>query len=820
MLLWLCISDHVHARALKQGPGRLLFLTLIPNFESQRIQFDGQSELNSSADALDISGLPLKVEKKWKDPHNPTWNIVGTIQGGRVEYDPEQELYHLLLGPIILNPYDELNFIFPFINLDTSQIQPIPDILNQGDQRTYRFTYIGGEKGRQIRTVDIPFTPITKKIDLILTPLVGETMIKGVNSFRLSGRVEFHSISEYDEFSRHCQSSTNRLEHGDYRVADLLYSLDFPHFFGPDVLNPIYRMKPTRIALRSELTSCQYDQEKKIGQVDAIFTGRTYASNLGPSSFPEELSDFVDGNYPFSPPNDFRGVRGYEIKFGKIVLAPGDTLTINIPHTHIQVDSLTPVPDNLIYLDGEQADKQTQIVYTGPAAFALSLPYVPQSGLYLAQFPALIRPAVSGFDAQFRDLYPFDGSWMTWSVLSIGLLLVVLSRAVTKLNWFAIPGWLLLAFSLFYGMKGSFGLLCLAIILYISQVTFYQSVLKRSEDAIRKIIMGLMSLILIVFAVYLDDRATQSFRGLREINLSPLTPLVLILLIAVMFMLLYGRPKDAKIFTYADLPTLVLFLAVLALYDAFNKSLLSLLILFAWGIYVVQRASPDYQRSRSPANKNTFGTTLQTRLKLAFGNKIIPTAILILFLFAAINDISNIYGTELQISTFPQWAPIVIPLLAAVSVSLTFSSIAILFVLVYPFLPSRAGYVKAIILSLFLFLVFLFGIGTDDRLIGVLPSILVGRVIYYLSVPMLIGLYFDIHEVVQKENKRLASAGGEKKRVTLQSASSLYFKNLQGIAGTLAGIFSIVAPTVYAFIFSEPVFVTYFDLIRLLLSTT
>jgi hypothetical protein len=122
--------------------------------------------------------------------------------------------------------------------------------------------------------------------------------------------------------------------------------------------------------------------------------------------------------------------------------------------------------------------------------------------------------------------------------------------------------------------------------------------------------------------------------------------------------------------------------------------------------------------------------------------------------------------------------------------------------------------VKAAAFSLGLFLVFLFGIGTDDRLILSLPNILVGRVIYYVSVPMLIGVYRDINEFMKKENKRRTSQGEEENVLDFQAASSMYFKNLRGILGTVASIVSLAAPTVYAFFSSQPVILTYFDLLE------
>src|SRR5690349_10878759 len=222
------------------------------------------------------------------------------------------------------------------------------------------------------------------------------------------------------------------------------------------------------------------------------------------------------------------------------------------------------------------------------------------------------------------------------------------------------------------------------------------------------------------------------------------------LLIGALFVVLYKSPKDAGIFTRADLPTLVLFLVVLALYDALNKSLLAILILFTGILYVSAGAIHTAPSAGKLEDGGPFGNGLQARLKLAFGNRIVPFGMLMLTVFASGNDLSGAYANEMQIRIAPLLTPIVIPLLAFVSVFVAFTSIALLFILVYSFLPTQLGYFKAILFAAFLFLVFLFGIGTDDRLIASLPNILIGRVIYYLSVPLFIGLYLDIHEFMQK----------------------------------------------------------------------
>src|SRR5262249_26205579 len=159
-------------------------------------------------------------------------------------------------------------------------------------------------------------------------------------------------------------------------------------------------------------------------------------------------------------------------------------------------------------------------------------------------------------------------------------------------------------------------------------------------------------------------------------------------------------------------------------------------------------------------NKSTnsdFGEKLQERLQLAFRNWLIPPSILALIVFAVINDLISTFSGELFVDESWMLAPLVFPLLIIVSVALTLTSIALLFILVYDYIPCKAGYVRAVVFASFLFLIFLFGPGTDDRLIASLPTILVGRVIYYLSVPLLLGIYFDINRSMQEENQRRAA---------------------------------------------------------------
>ena len=792
--------------------GRLIALTLIPNYTDLTIRFDGSVDLSSTAAKPDHSGLPLVIEQSWIDDNN-TLNILGSVEGGEIVFDREEDMYHMIFGPVTLEPGDRINFTLPFINLDYAQIEPQPDEPDQVElitrQLAHRFSFRAGGTVREIQKIDIPFTPITRQIDLVLTPLIGESFVLDQGSFRLFGQARFEAITDFREFGRFCQNTTSRIKYGDYRVANLLTTLDFPTYSGFNGLNPIYQFKPTTVALRSELMTCQFDREKGIGQVEAIFSGRVFGLGQGSNPLPDELrsTDVADGNFPFSPSILFKGVQGYEMRMGRILLGPDDILNIKVPHVQIQTDSLNPPPNNIVHLDPNETEGGMQLTYLGPAAFELSLPYIPQTELYGGQFPAILRPSALVVEARIGSLFPIGRSYTAWIILGAGLLLLLLSRFAKVSPWLALPGWLLIATSLYFGLRGSFGLLCLAVLLWLSQFLQLEIILKGGYGTLKNLGLTGLALLVIAFGTSLDNSGTELFRGLSTSELSPLTPVVLTGTIILLLLILYfSKLTDLDKFNGPDLPVLILLLSVLSLYDAFDRSLLALIMLTLGGWYISCR-------QEGGATEN-FGRDLRERFQLAFHNRLILISIFILIIFALGKDLSSTYANEIHISIAPYLAPVVIPLLAVVSVSISFIGIALLFVLVYPYLPTRTGYIKATIFALFLFLVFLFGIGTDDRLIASLPGILVGRVIYYFSVPILIGISFDINDFMARENKRLAQEDQEVENINFMAAGRLYFKNLQGLVGTLTGILSLVAPSLYAYLASQPVFVTYFSLLE------
>jgi hypothetical protein len=153
---------------------------------------------------------------------------------------------------------------------------------------------------------------------------------------------------------------------------------------------------------------------------------------------------------------------------------------------------------------------------------------------------------------------------------------------------------------------------------------------------------------LVAIAVYADRRGFSLFTGLAESELSPLTPLILMALAIALFLLLHGSAENKMTITTADLPVLSLLLVVLSLYDAFDKSLISLLILFAGGV-IARRTSRHSDVDGVPQNPDTLTDELRTTWDLAFGNRIVPFALLVLMIFAIGHDLSSTFANEMQV---------------------------------------------------------------------------------------------------------------------------------------------------------------------------
>ena len=145
---------------------------------------------------------------------------------------------------------------------------------------------------------------------------------------------------------------------------------------------------------------------------------------------------------------------------------------------------------------------------------------------------------------------------------------------------------------------------------------------------------------------------------------------------------------------------------------------------------------------------------------------------------------------------------------AMVTIVASFLALGLLFLVVYPLLPFGVGYLKALVFGAYLGALFLVGVGADERLIVTLPQLLIGRAVYYLSVPVLIGIYLDLKQHSPRpQSDPVADA-------------KPYLERLRTQINVVGAIVSILAPAVYASVAKSPVVTSYFDLLNQLVKTT
>lgn len=796
----------LRANAGSQSEGRDVRFTLLPDFSRGSVEVDGRvlpGDISPEAAGLADWGLGDSLQV-WKagDQESGPWNVQGSLNSGEIVSDSEGAPYHLSLGPFHLAPGDSLALVIPFANVHFQEITPPPENLGQFEGSTAPLfpdlQYSAGDAGREL-LVDIPFTPIRKEIYLTLTPLIGEALAGQSASFRLSGEVVFEGMSDYVEFERHCEANPDS-RFFRYRVADLLFALDYPPAYNFGFLNPAYQFKPTYSMLRSDVSSCQYEADG--GWVKAHFTGRVFSVERYRELFPQPLKmrDLVEESHRkrIGP----RGPTGeYELRLGEIILAPGDVLRITLPDTDIRY--VTPPPARFVY----DSSGQTQVEYQGPQRFALSVGYAPRFQLLLRQFPATLRALAKPIEAGFGPLLGREsprGPW-TWNFLVAGLVLGIVAHRLSDRPqaWWGFIAWFLVAFALLYALRGSFGWLLLAAAWYFVN----------SFSDLRAMGKGLIAMVLVLLALFVDTQAEKLFTVLStlELEMTPLTPLILAVLSVLIYWLVLGRKGRGRQLTPGNALPFVFFLFTLCVYDVVQKSLPAMALIAGGGAYISYRfhqMTSNLQRASDPA--------LSLRFKVARQSWLVPLGIVAMTALAAQNDLHNtaaVFGPALGI-----WGPILIPVLLFLSVLLALSAIALLFILLYPVLPFGPGYLKAALFGAYLLALFVLGVGSDDRLITSLDSLLIGRLVYYLSVPMLIGLYFEINQFMREENARRQASKEPAEKLTIEKATGLYLKRVQGLAGTLSGVLSLVAPPIYALLFNQPLVTTYFDLLEKLIN--
>ncbi|HEX7588233.1 MAG TPA: hypothetical protein VF478_07955 [Anaerolineae bacterium] len=792
--LWLGLATVSNASA--QVNGRIIQLTLLLDYARGSVQVDGTVITpDGSRPDLSLWGF-AETLPSWQDASR-AWNVHGSISSGRIVSADAGGVYHVKFSSLVLAPGDYLTLKIPFVNVDYGRIDPPPDNLpaltspNRPPDllpSLLGLQYNAGS-GRSI-DLDIPFTLVRKQITLQATPLVGEMLLGRVDSFRISGRVVFDGLTDYGEFTRHCANDPASRVQYRYRVADLLFALDGLPIYNSGLLSNAYQSKPNYLLASVDLSSCQFDSTR--GHVEANYSGRAFSvdtpSPVPPGWFP---ADQADAN-AIAPG---QGGNAYELSLGSVVLGPGDILTVTVPASEIR--SVQPPPTRYRF----STERTPEIAYEGPARFTLRITYAPQPELFLHQIPATGRVLVRSFETALRPLLDPRGAPLTWALLILALIFLAASRFMEGRGAILVGrlGWVLAAIGLYFGLRGAFGLMVLAVLVYVDALNdgrTLRSGLTRAGIA----------LTLIFAAMYVDYQSENIFTLLNTLQLesTPVTPVIFLCLGAALaaVAVFASHVELRQLFPRINIAA-VLVLIAFASFDVLQKSFLGL-ALIGLGLWYVSRRT-------ARSGDKMHGTEVVYRIRSLWKSRFVPLGIVLMILFAAQSGLQS--TTAVLGSSLGLLGTIVMPLLLLISIIQGFLAIGALFILVYPVLPFKSGFLKALALALFLLSLFIVGTGADDRLISTFESLIVGRLVYYVSVPLLIGLYFDIVQFMRTEQEKQVADGKTAAPLTIDQAAPMYFKRIQGLVGTVGALASLVAPGAYALFAGTPLVTTYFDIL-------
>lgn len=819
-LICILLSSHLTQSVFAQASMREIRLTVFLDYAHPGTDSEGTAIFDGTIDSLDNS-LPNLQEfgfnQKYIEPlgdDGKKWSIQGSINSARLTFPRTDKWYHLYLGPLSWSPNDNLTLIIPFVNLDYQHIVPPPDNLaelvmqaarppdDNSAPTLFELKYNGAKVNKA--EFDIPFLPIRKQIDLVLTPLVGEMLLQRPASFRLSGHVIFDQIHDYGEFSWDCPRDPALQVHR-YNASHLLFALDSPPgLITSGMLSSIYQSKPTFTFVRMDPLNCSFDA-KKGGQVDVAFNGQIESQS--DPAFPKDWVDTIECNALECNKLPAPTSREYILEMGEIVLAPGDILTVTIPG--VEIHQIDPPPTRTSSILGHT----TEMVFEGPLYSKLKFVYEPDAGLILSQLHTAMRTATREIE---RVLGPFWGgnavilprdSYLTrrlgiLAVLLFASSIVIRNKKISlQIEAFA---WILGSLVLFYGLRGGYGLLAIAVFIYLK-------VALASRPFGNYVVRGAIASLLIFTAMFLDRFAAANlFAVLRvlEIETTPITPLILFVVgFGLGALLIFPNPQFVRIFPRIIL-AIVLALVPLALFDAMQQSLLSLTVLGIGIAYLIHRLRNEHEKMSY--------NDVASRLKLAWTNRLVPIGFIILILFAAQNGLQS---TSAVLGSMPIFLRAFLPpLLLFISILTSFLAMGLLFILLYPILPFNIGYLKAAIFGLFLLLIFFVGIGADENLASTWQTLMIGRMVYYLGVPILIGLFFDATTAqASSANTVNGAQPASDSRLTVKAISE-QLKDLRIFLSTVGSIATLIAPSIYAYFAGQPLLINYFDLLQSLVS--
>lgn len=790
-----------------QQPRRSVQLTLLPNYTNNQVLIVGSiaslTATNAEEVQLDDWGLKGNLNVWASDSKKDTTNfyIQGILANASLEPAGDADKYKIIIGPLQLPPGNTLAITIPFVSLVSDEVSPVPHNLDETKKPGVPLTslrYSAGDDPLEL-TLEIPFVPVSKKIDLNIFPLVGELIQKRPDSYRLFGQVTFEDIRDFTLFEKYCQSTVENL-FWPYRMADTLFALDYLPIFHFGYLPPTFQYKPSYLLVRSELQSCIY--EDGAGQVFTTITGRAFHQPEDTSRFPEFLQDQDAPEQQFEIQERGTGTGVYEIQLGYIFLGPRDRLKVTLPGTDIR--GISPAPSRFSYSDTGQILAE----FDGPEKFILNVRYAPRPELFIQQLPATIRAFGSRAENLLLALNTGPGSWVPWIILVVCLVILAgFQRFNHRLKlWQFVIVWSVAGVLCYYSFQNVFGLILFAIGGHM--------LVNWNPGSLDTSIRDILTLIIATIFLALDVKIKDFIFLLNGYNLelTLFTPSLLILFCLIIY-LIYRHPKEKFKWTPREIIGPAIFLFSLSVLDGLQKSLPALLISVGLVLFVVQR----YNKSSHKQNEYTI-PDIPSRFRAAWRSPFLWIGLFTLSIFVISNDITNsaeVLDPKLGMIRF-----LLDPILLFFSVVLSFLATGSLFLLLYPSLPFHKGYLKAIVFALGLMAIFILGIGADDRFVTALPTMLVGRFIYYLSGPLLIGIFMEVYtERETKKAKNRTEKKTEKEDIPGYSFIRI-FEPLKSFLGPLGSLVSLVAPALYAWASNQPLITSYYDVLEILIQFT
>jgi hypothetical protein len=784
---------------------RVATLTILPDYTSGEVEVQGSVSPGSlSIDQARLSDWGIAGDLQVWKPQNAgpgqPWGTRGVLQGAEIIQpdlrQPDEVSYILRIGPVSLAPDDRLILLLPFLSVDLERLTPKPDnlaLLAEEDSSILPYLEYGQDDAGPL-WIEIPFLPVRQNINLNLTPLLGELLMGREASFSFSGEATFEAFGDYAAFMRHCQTDPADPLYR-FREAHNLFAVDFPPAFNIGYLNEAYRFKPNFSLVRSELVSCEYSPNG--GQVRSVISGRAFSRPLDPTRFPNWLQDLDVPERHTAGERSLSDRGSYEIQFGEVRLGPSESLTLRIPGADIR--EVHPEP-NALQMGVEQGG---QVVFEGPRRFAVSIRYAPKLELFLQQAPAILREVAAPVEQSFGEWFGARRQTWTWLVFGVGVCLTSLGRFFRARGFSAVRflGLSLIGGAFFFGLRSAFGWLLLACL---------ASAFARRAKGVRAMVPGALLSLLTLLTMFLDARSRQLFTTLSglDLNLTPFTPLLLFLLTAAAALVFFTQTsRKGEGFLPEDLLPLTLFMLALSVYDVVQSSLPSLLVIGVGFAFVYARG-----RGRDASTEGLMSGAV-ARIRNAWRGRFVPLGLVAIVGVAAANGFAS--TTAVLSPRFGLFALFLAPFLLLLSLLLTLFAIGVLYTLLYPALPGGQPYMKALIFGLFLWTIFVLGVGGDDRLITTLGTILAGRLIFYLSVPVLISLHFQAMARIPERPE----ATGEKIDLAkrLREGLRASFSDLKSLWATLSAPISVLAPALYSTISGQPMFSSYFDLLDVLI---